>query len=211
MITVSFVFFSIFLLVLFLLNYCSVHEYLCNIISTNFSSVSSSHGLQFFTNCPSVQGCSLSRTGCSSVGPAWDHKSCQQTSSSMGSFLSPWVHRSCQESAPAQASHRVTASFRHTSTLVWGPFHELQVDIWSTMDLHGLQVDSLPHHGLHDGLQGKISASVTEAPPPPPSSLTLVSAEWSLSHSLTPLSRLLFHSRFFPFSNVLSQRHCRYH
>jgi len=34
-------------------------------------------------------------------------------------------------------------------------FHGLQVDICSTVDLHGLQGDSLPHHGLHHGLQGK--------------------------------------------------------
>jgi len=42
---------------------------------------------------------------------------------------------------------------------------------------------SLPHHGLLYGLQG-----VSGACPPPPSSLTLVSAELLLSHSLTPLS-----------------------
>jgi len=41
----------------------------------------------------------------------------------------------------------------------------------------------------------------------PPSSLTLVSAELFLSQSLTPLSRLPFHCRFFPFLNMISQRH----
>jgi len=34
-------------------------------------------------------------------------------------------------------------------------FHGLQVDIWSTVDLHGLQGDNLPHHGLQHELQGK--------------------------------------------------------
>jgi len=34
--------------------------------------------------------------------------------------------------------------------LLWcGVFHGLQVDICSTVDLHGLQGESLPHHGLH--------------------------------------------------------------
>ena len=41
--------------------------------------------------------------------------------------------------------------------LLWhGVLHGLQVDICSTMDLHGLQGDSLPHHGLHHGLQGNL-------------------------------------------------------
>ena len=40
----------------------------------NFSNVSPSHGLQFFTNY-------------SSVGPPWGHKSCQQICSSVGSSL----------------------------------------------------------------------------------------------------------------------------
>ena len=51
----------------------------------------------------------------------------------------------------------------------------LQVDICSTVDLHGLQGDSLG-----------------------PSSLTLVSAGLFLSHVLTPPFWLLFHSGFFP-------------
>ncbi|KAK4828316.1 hypothetical protein QYF61_025328 [Mycteria americana] len=91
--------------------------------STNFSNVSPSHGLQFFMNC-------------SSVGPFHGVQSFRnrllQHRSPTGSqvlpanllqhgLLSPWVHRSCQEPAPAQASHGVTASFRHPSALVWGP------------------------------------------------------------------------------------------
>jgi len=38
-----------------------------------------------------------------------------------------------------------------------GVFHRLEVGICSTVDLHGLQGASLPHHGLHHGLQGKKS------------------------------------------------------
>jgi len=62
--------------------------------------------------------------------------------------LSPWVCTSWQDPAPAQAPHRVTASFRHPPALSWGPFHRLQVEIFSTVDLHGLQGKILPHHGL---------------------------------------------------------------
>ena len=35
-----------------------------------------------------------------------------------------------------------------------GVLHGLQVDICSTVDVHGLQGDSLPHHGLHPGCRG---------------------------------------------------------
>jgi len=70
-------------------------------------------------------------------------------------FFSPRVHRSWQDLASAQAPHGVTASFRHPFAPAWGPFHGLQVEICSTMDLHVLQGDKLPHHGLHHRLQGK--------------------------------------------------------
>ena len=53
-----------------------------------------------------------------------------------------------------------------------------------------------------------ISAPAPGAPPPSPSSLTLVSAELFRSHILTPLSQLLLHSSFYPFLNMLSQRRC---
>jgi len=129
--------------------------------STNFSNVSPSHGLQCFVNCPSV-------------GPLHRLQSFRnrllQRGSPMGSHVlpanllqhglfSPRVRRSCQEPAPAQAPHGVTTSFRHPPALAWGPFHRLQVDICSTVDLHGLQGDSLPHHGLHHELQGKTLCS----------------------------------------------------
>jgi len=44
--------------------------------------------------------------------------------------------------------------------LLWcGVLHGLQVEICSTMDLHGLQGHSLPHHGLFHGLQGNLCSS----------------------------------------------------
>jgi len=56
--------------------------------------------------------------------------------------------------------------------------------------------------------KGRLPALASRAPPPLPSSLTLVSAELFLSHHLTPVSQQLSHcSFFFPFLNTLSQRH----
>jgi len=60
-------------------------------------------------------------------------------------LLSPWGHRSWQEPAPVQGLHGVTASFGHPPALTWGPFHGLQVEICSAVDLHGLQGDNLHH------------------------------------------------------------------
>jgi len=110
-------------------------------------------------------------------------------------LLSPLVRRSWQEPAPARAPHGVTASFTYPPAPAWGPFPRVQVDICSTVDLHGLQGDNLPHRGLHHEQQGK-TAPASQAPPPPPSSLTLVSAELFLSHCLTPLSQLPSYHRF---------------
>ncbi|KAK4831212.1 hypothetical protein QYF61_016049 [Mycteria americana] len=114
--------------------------------SMNFSNMSPSHRLHCFKNC-------------SSVGPFHRVQSFRnrllQCGSPTGSqvlpanllqrgVLSPQVHRSCQEPAPAWASHRVTASFRHIHLLWCGVLHRLRVDICSTINLHGLQGDSLP-------------------------------------------------------------------
>jgi len=74
-------------------------------------------------------------------------------------LLSPQVRRSCQEPGPVQAPHGVTASFGHPPAPAWGPFHRLQVDMCYTMDLHGLQGDNLPYHGIHHKLQGKTLCS----------------------------------------------------
>jgi len=67
-----------------------------------------------------------------------------------------------------------------------GVIHEVQVEICSTVDLHGCR-DSLPHHSLLHGCRGT-SAPAPAASLPPPSALTIGSAGLFLSHSLTPLS-----------------------
>jgi len=65
---------------------------------------------------------------------------------------------------------------------------------WTSMDCNGTVYLTLVF--IMD-CRGKVSAPVSGAPPPPPSSLTFVSLELFLSHSLTPLSRLLPSHSFF--------------
>jgi len=122
--------------------------------------VSPSHGLQLFMNCPSV-GHSHGVQSFRNPAPVWVPTGSQALPANLlrHGLLSPRVHRSCQDPALARAPHGVTASFKHPPPLAWGPFHGLQVKICSTMDLHGLQGDSLPHHGLHHELQGKALCS----------------------------------------------------
>jgi len=154
-------------------------------------------------------GCSPSGTGCSSMGPPQGHKPCQQTFSGVGPLSTgPQI---LAGASPARAPHRVTASFRHPPSPAWGLFHGLQVDICSIVDLHGLQGDSLSHHGLQHELQGKnLCSSVSSTSSP--SFLTdlgvcrVVSFTSSHSSLSTAVSLQFF---FFPFLNMLSQR--RYH
>jgi len=137
-------------------------------------------------------------------------------------LLSPQVHRCWQEPAPAQAPHGVTASFRHPPAPAWGLpraaggdllhheppwtaggqpaspwFHRLQVEICSTMNLHGLQGDSLPHHGLQHGLQGKSLCFVIWSTSSPSFATDLrvcrvVSFTWSHSFVLTAILPQVF-------------------
>jgi len=173
----------------------------------SFSNVSPSHRLQFSINC-------------SSVGPSHGAQSFRnrllQCGSPMGSqvlpanllwrgLLCPRVHGTCQEPASVWAPHRVVASFGHPPALVWGPFHGLQVDISSTVDLHRLQQDSLPHHGLHHGLQGTLCSGVSHASSP--SFFTGLGVCRVASDIFSLLSWLLFCSSFFStFLNMLSRR-----
>ena len=179
----------------------------------NFSNVGPSHGPQFFTNC-------------SSVGPIHGVESFRSTLLQCGSLvgsqvlpenllqcglLSPQIRRSCQEPAPARASHGVTASFEHPPALAWGP-------PWAAGGylLHcgppwaaGGQPASCLTMGITTGCR-VLSALAPGASPPPPSSLTWVSAGLFLSYSPSSLQQQLLLCRlgfFFPFLNLLSQRH----
>ena len=118
--------------------------------STNFSIVNPSHGLQLFTNCLSVapsHGVQCFRNRLLPRGSPTGSPALPAKRSGVGSSL----HGSA---APARsllqhgAPHSITASFRHPHAPAWGSLQRLQMDICSTVDLHGVQGDSLPHHGL---------------------------------------------------------------
>jgi len=119
--------------------------------------------------------------------------------------FTPWAHRSWQEPAPACVPCRVTVSLRHIHLLWRGVLHRLQVDICSTVDLRGLQRESLLHHGLHHRLQGNpCSGAWSTSSPFFFTGLGVCRAvSLTYSHSLwLQLCRV-----FFPhFRNMLSQR-----
>ncbi|XP_049649798.1 uncharacterized protein LOC126035330 isoform X1 [Accipiter gentilis] len=98
--------------------------------------------------------CSPSGAHCSSVGPSRGHKSCQKTCSNVGSSL----HRSTGPARNLLQRRVPTGSQLPSGThlLRRGVLHGLQVDICSTVDLPGLQRESLPHQGLHLRLQGNL-------------------------------------------------------
>jgi len=179
--------------------------------STTFSNTRPSHRLQLFRNCPSV---------CPSHRVQSFRSRLLQRGSLIGSqvspanllchgVLSPRVHRSWQEPAPVRGSrgHSLlqASTYSNVGSLPWatggyllhcGPpwaAGEQPASPWSSAQ--AAREDSLLRHLAHLF--------------PPPSSLTLVSAELFLSHHLTPVSQLPFHRRvfFFPFFNMLSERH----
>ena len=112
---------------------------------------------------------------CSNVSPSYEVQSFRnrllQHGSPLGSqalpanllwhgLLSPWVCRSWKEPAPARDSPRGHSLLQASPpALAWGPFHGLKVDICSAVDLHGLQGENPPHHGLHHKRQGKALCS----------------------------------------------------
>ena len=152
--------------------------------------------------------CSPSGTGCSSVGPPWGHKPCQQTFSGVGSSLhwSAGPGRSLLQlrlptgSQPPSGIHPLRHGLPSTGCR-WRSSPP-----WTSMDCRKTACLSMV---FIMRCKGRLSVPSCRAPLlPPPSSLTLVSAEFFLSHSVTPLSSLPFHrSFFFPFFNMLSQRH----
>ena len=95
----------------------------------------------------------------------------------------------------------------HPPAPVCGPFHRLQVDLCSTVNLHGLQGHSLPHHGLLHGLQGNLCSGAWSMSSS--SCFTDLGVFRVVSHTLTPLFQVLLGSIFFAFLNTLSRM--RYH
>ncbi|KAM9616085.1 uncharacterized protein ACIBXB_020459 [Morphnus guianensis] len=114
----------------------------------------------------------------------------------------PWAAVLQAQTAPAWVPRGVTNSARSLlqrglptgsqppsgiPLLRCGVLPGLQVEICSAVDLHGLQGDSLPHHGLPRGLQGNLCSGAWSISSPP-SALTWGAAGLFLSHVLTPLS-----------------------
>jgi len=121
------------------------------------------------------------------------HKPWQQTCSGVVSFLNRAI-----DPTRILLQHRLSTGSQTSSgmPLLWWVFHGLQVAICSTVDLHGLQGHCPSHHGLFHRLQGNLCSGAWRTSFPP-SSLTLVSAEF-LSDSLTPLFDYSC-AGFFPF------------
>jgi len=118
----------------------------------------SSSSSQTAPECVPSTRCSPSGTDCSSMGPPRGHKSCQQTRSSVTSS----VHR---PTGPARSLLQCGLSVGSQPPsgvhLLWDRvLHGLQVDSCSTMDLHGLQGHTLPHHALLHGLQGYLHSNI---------------------------------------------------
>lgn len=135
--------------------------------SINLSSVSPSCQ-PHFKNCSAwVLSMACSPTGRVglSESPPQGHKSCQKTWSSVGSSLH-WTTDSVRSLFQCRLPSGSQPPLGNQS-LQPGVHLGLQMDHCSTMDLHGLQGDNLPHHDLLHGLQGHL-CSCARAPPPPP-------------------------------------------
>jgi len=141
--------------------------------------------------------CSPSGTDCTSVDSSWGHKSCQQTCSSMGSSL-----HGATGPARTLLQRGVSTRSQHPSGihLLWHRvLHWLQVDICSTLDRHGLQRDSLPHHSLLHGLQGNLCSSAWSTSSPCLFTDLGVCRVVSLTRILTPLFLSCSAAGFFVF------------
>jgi len=129
------------------------------------------------------------------VPPRQGHKPCQQTCSGMGTSLHGSISpgRSLlqrglpTESQPPSGIHLLWHGVPSTGCR-WR-----SAPPWTSMGCRGTACLTMV---FSTGCRG-ISAPAPGAPPPPPSSLALVSAELFLSHRLTPLSSLLFYHSFF--------------
>jgi len=159
--------------------------------STNFSNVSPSQGLQLFTNCPSVgpfpQGAVLQEQ----AAPAWIPHGVTSPASKSALAWAP-LSRGLQVLPGAFSSMGLPMGSQPPSGI-----HLLQRGVpstgcrwisappWTSMGCRGTTCLTMV---FITSCKGRVSALASRAPPPPPSSLTLVSAELFLSHRLILLS-----------------------
>jgi len=147
------------------------------------------------------------------AAPAWvpkGSKPCQQTCSGVGSSLhgSAGPGRSLPQcglptgSQPPSGIHLLQRRLPSTG------YRWRSAPPWTSMGCRGTACLTMV---FITSCKGRLSALVSRAPPRPPSSLTLVSAELFFSLHLTPLSNCHLTAGFFFFHvlNLLSQR--RYH
>lgn len=104
------------------------------------------HRILFFQNCSSVNSLYREesfRNGLFQKG----------SPTSLNFFQKPCfcMDSSAQAAAPARTvvQHELSAQPPSGTPLIWnGVLHGLKVDIYTTIDLHGLQGNNLHHHGL---------------------------------------------------------------
>jgi len=140
-------------------------------------------------------GYSPSGTGCSSVGPPQGHKPCQQTCSGVGSSLhgATGPGRSLlQHGLPTRSQPPSDIHLLQLGVPSMG-YRWISAPLWTSTDCRGTTCLTMV---FIMSCKGRLSAPVSPVPPPPPSSLTLVSDKLFLSLHLALLSRLLFPQRF---------------
>jgi len=141
-------------------------------------------------------GCSLSGTGCSSVGPPWGHKLCQQTCSGVGSSLHGFAGpaRSLPQRGLPTGSQLPLGIHLLRHGVPSTGYRWISAPLQTSKDCR--ETTASPQSSSQVAREGSLLRHLKHLLPPT-SSLTLMSAKLFLSHRLTPLSSLPFHRSFF--------------
>jgi len=111
-------------------------------------------------------GCSPSGTGCSSVGPSWGHKLCQQTCSSVGSCLhgSAGPGRSLLQRRLPTGSQLPSGIHLLRRGVPSMGCRWISAPPWTSMDCRGTTCLTMV---FIMSCKGRVSAPTFQAPPPP--------------------------------------------